>query len=61
MSDDPSKRGRPHRTRVSQQKHELRHLIRSTGQPASTVKQAVRRAGPSRKTVTAVLRQPTKR
>ena len=48
--DDP-KKVKQDRKLVSQQPHEVRYVQKVSGQPAPVVKQAIKDAGPSRKSV----------
>jgi len=57
MPDDPSKRGKPDRDRVSQQPHEVRHIVKQTGKPAPLVKKIIEQVGPSRQKVVEKLKE----
>lgn len=51
MADDPNKRGKADRDRVSKQKHEIAYLADKTDMPKKLVEKIQQDYGPSRKAV----------
>lgn len=55
MADDPKKK-KVDRKKVSQQKHEVDYLVKTTRKPAAEVKKAIKDAGPGRAAVKKALK-----
>jgi hypothetical protein len=51
MADDPSKRGKPDRDRVSQQPHEIKHLEKKFDLPPPLIRKVVQQEGPKRQNI----------
>jgi len=60
MADDPRKRGTPDRRRVSQQPHEVKHLVGKHDLPAPLITKIIKQEGPMRGKVEDYLRRMKK-